>query len=361
MNSNQKADLAALAALGNLEPEERVWVEGHLTGDRQAQARRAEYSNTLATLIRADAARDQTSAPAPALKARVLASIAQTPQQHIVLTPRRPIPPPAAPKSRAEPTRRPGVLIPFLPWAIAACLALVAGWASWHLGFRSAQGVAPSTGLAKTEGAPNQFAGRAVDVDALRQAEQEIAELKERVSEAEAARVLAEANAAQEVQQRVAEVVRQRQAAEASVAEMAVALREREQRLQDVEQLVLDRIVGASSLEALKVVDLAPIRPEAAGARGVVVWSPDESSGVIVVSGMPDLRADQDYQIWIIDPAFQNPVNGGVFVVDQNGSARLRFTSERPDVNAVRFAVSRERKGGVPVAQNPLLVMSPPL
>jgi hypothetical protein len=80
---------------------------------------------------------------------------------------------------------------------------------------------------------------------------------------------------------------------------------------------------------------------------------------VLTVDKLPALGADQDYQLWVVDPQYANPVDGGVFTVDpQSGAARVissPATSRWP--RSPRFAVTLERKGGVPKAEGPFVLL----
>jgi hypothetical protein len=51
-------------------------------------------------------------------------------------------------------------------------------------------------------------------------------------------------------------------------------------------------------------------------------------------------------------------VDGGVFTVEPtSGAARLKFKADRP-VGAINaFAITRERKGGVPKAEGPFVLL----
>ena len=57
-------------------------------------------------------------------------------------------------------------------------------------------------------------------------------------------------------------------------------------------------------------------------------------------------------------PPDPNPVDGGVFTVDPTtGERRMKFKAKQP-VGAVNaFAVTLERKGGVPKAEGPFVLL----
>ncbi|MBC8039597.1 MAG: anti-sigma factor, partial [Opitutaceae bacterium] len=88
----------------------------------------------------------------------------------------------------------------------------------------------------------------------------------------------------------------------------------------------LDRLVATETLVAdlrrqsdiarLKIASLKSLAGNSPEARAVAVWNPDSQEGVLVVSKLPALDADKDYQLWVVDPQYPIPVDGGVFTVD---------------------------------------------
>jgi len=130
----------------------------------------------------------------------------------------------------------------------------------------------------------------------------------------------------------------------------------------------LDRLVSADRLitelrqqadvARLKITSLASLAGDSPQAHAIAVWNPDRQEGVLVVSRLPALAPDKDYQLWVIDPQYQIPVDGGVFTVDnQTGEARLNFKPGKTVAVAQTFAVSLERKGGVPKAEGPMMLI----
>jgi anti-sigma-K factor RskA len=52
-------------------------------------------------------------------------------------------------------------------------------------------------------------------------------------------------------------------------------------------------------------------------------------------------------------------VNSGVFAVDPvTGEAHVVFRADKPIKSAAKFAVSLERKGGVPSPEGPIVLLS---
>lgn len=131
----------------------------------------------------------------------------------------------------------------------------------------------------------------------------------------------------------------------------------------------LDRLAAAdrqltdlriqADVARLKIASLTSLAGNSPQARAIAVWSPDRQEGVLVVSKLPPLQTDQDYQLWVIDPQYPIPVDGGVFTVDPaTGEARVSFKPNKAVAVAQTFAVSLERKGGVPKAEGPMMLIS---
>jgi anti-sigma-K factor RskA len=128
--------------------------------------------------------------------------------------------------------------------------------------------------------------------------------------------------------------------------------------LQNAEARVAQLALEADVAQ-LKITSLASLLGDSPEAQAIAVWHPAQQRGVLTVDKMPALAEDRDYQLWVIDPAYETPVDGGVFRVDPaTGRARVDFTPDRPVAEVTTFAVSLERKGGVPVAEGPMVLLS---
>ena len=112
-------------------------------------------------------------------------------------------------------------------------------------------------------------------------------------------------------------------------------------------------------LDRLKIVPLVSARGLAAPALAIVLWNPVRQEGELVVANLTPPAPDKDYQIWIMDPQYPAPVGAGVLTVGTTaGDVRILFKPDRPVAAAARFAVSLERKGGVPRAEGPIVLSS---
>jgi anti-sigma-K factor RskA len=110
-------------------------------------------------------------------------------------------------------------------------------------------------------------------------------------------------------------------------------------------------------LTRLKITALASLAGNTPEARAIAVWDPRRETGLLTVDKLPVIADNQDYQIWVVDPAYQNPVDGGVFKPGADGKAVLTFKGNKPISAVAAFAVSLERKGGVPKAEGPIVLL----
>jgi anti-sigma-K factor RskA len=295
MIDERHEELAALAAFDLLDAAEQR--EFDALADRHPELR------TLADELRAAGASLATLAPAAQppdrLKARLLGEIALRPA---------PVPPPHSAEITSFPSWR--------SWLVAVSLATAAGlaFATTWLGERYL--------AARSENDLLRQQAALADV-ALRGVRNQLA--AERLV---AGRELADARAGlSEAGRQIAALNRQLKA-EGDLAHFKLA--------------ALTSLLGNS--------------PQA---LAIAVWDPNEQKGFLKVSHLPAPGANKDYQLWVIDPQYANPVDGGTFQVDpQTGEATIPFSAGKRIGSAQKFAVSMERKGGVPKAEGPIVLLS---
>lgn len=87
-----------------------------------------------------------------------------------------------------------------------------------------------------------------------------------------------------------------------------------------------------------------------------LVWDKDSQEGILNVRRLPNSGDGKDYQLWVIDPKLAAPVSAGVFQVNADGSATVKFAPVQPVSDATTFAVTLERTGGVPQAEGPVVL-----
>lgn len=209
----------------------------------------------------------------------------------------------AAPRQMARPAGRTGARSASFAWAAAAAFAVLAGYLGWHTqrlqGELDQQRAAVASAGAEAE---QRFSSARAEVDVWRE-----------------------------------RLERERAEATAVIAEL--------RRQTDVAEL--------------KVASLASLLGNSPAAEAIAVWNPLTQEGMLTVVNLPALEANKDYQLWLIDPQYPIPVDGGVFRVDPaTGEARVTFKPDRPVKVVEKFAVSLERAGGVPKAEGPMVLLS---
>ena len=154
----------------------------------------------------------------------------------------------------------------------------------------------------------------------------------------------------------------QRQAAEVALAQTRTDLDEAKRQLTASSLQVAslsDKLKSEGDLAHYKISALASMLGNSPEAIAVAVWDPSRQQGVLSVEKLPALAPEKDYQLWVIDKQYPNPVNGGVFVVDPaTGEAHIVFRADKHVDSIAKFAVSLERKGGVPKAEGPIVLLS---
>jgi anti-sigma-K factor RskA len=293
MTRDQLEELASLHALGLLDGEEKRVFEEHVRADPEARDIAARLGLAAAGL----ALTAEPAEPPASLKTRVMSALpdrAGAPGSPGSVTPATSSP------AKSLPAREENlVAFRWVPWALAASLALVCGLVvKSNLALRS------------------QIATAEKDTQSLR------ATLGERDTELSRDRILI-ARAAQESQ---------------------------------AMQAQLDEAVKRGALDALRVALLESQLKDAPAARAVAVLNNETQEGVFTVENLPPAPAGKEYQLWIVDPKYTNPVDGGVFNTTPDGKLEYRFQPKQA-VSAVNaFAVSLETAGGVPVAQGPMVL-----
>jgi hypothetical protein len=90
---------------------------------------------------------------------------------------------------------------------------------------------------------------------------------------------------------------------------------------------------------------------------GIIVWDYDNQSGVMQLSNLPSLPPDFRYQLWVLDPNFDDFVAGGTFDIPAN-VPQFEYTF-RPggDIReAVGYAVTAEDLAGTAAPRGPTVV-----
>ncbi len=112
-----------------------------------------------------------------------------------------------------------------------------------------------------------------------------------------------------------------------------------------------------SDLKRLKVTLLRPPAENADDSLAVVVWDQKDQAGLLSVDQLPPNDEGQDYQIWIADPAQNEPVNGGAFHLRPSEKLVFAFKPDKPITVATGFAITREKKGGSASSEGPTVLL----
>ncbi len=364
MIEERHEELASLYAFDLLEGEELTRFEEALARDPELQSLVRSLRDTSAHFAYA------ASTPPPiTLKERVLSNL-------------KPQAVSAAPQ--AEIIRPPFSVFrsPQIPWAVAACFAVLAAW----LGQRALSARSELSHLRRQNAIADvtlQSVRQQLEADRIVTRRQ--IDTLDRDLKAEQAR-LAEARA--EVLRTTSQLAAANDRARAAtdytlqLAEARRVLADRETQVASLTQRV-DALAGASAelgrqlelardrmgqlasdmlrereLADFKISVLASLARDHPQALAVAVWDSPRKEGVLKVENLPALSPTQDYQLWVVDPQYKDPVDGGVFTVTPGtGEARLTFTAKQPVTAVNAFAISLERKGGVPKAEGPILLL----
>lgn len=355
MIDERREELAALYALDLLEEGEHAAFEAELAIDPALGKLVREFRASAIALTHAAPGAN----PPASLRARVLASA-------------------AAPRSASGVSN----ILSFrtlAPWAAAACFAGLAAWLGEH--YLASQSEASllhdqvaAAELAIRSAQNENDAAQIVARHQLDQLNRQVTETSRQLAAADQRATAAESRLADsalqlaDAQKKLAvstqQIAQLNQRLEASVRladDTHRRSRELDQALSAAQAQVvaLQRDLQAQGdLANFTITTLASLLKNTPQALAVAVWNPTKQEGVLKVDKLPALAANQDYQLWVVDPQYANPVDGGVFTVDpQSGAARVKFTGKQPVAAISAFAVTLERKGGVPKAEGPFVLL----
>lgn len=344
MIDERHEELASLYALGLMDDADRRAFEERLEESRELRRLVDDLRGASAAL----AASLPPLTPPPELRARLLESIAPTAPVVDATA--------AAGSNILRPP--PSVFRGLIPWGVAACFATVAAW----LAFRGAATLSEVEVLRQEA----QLAEAGLKLERLRLerdrilAGRQIGDLGRQLDgasrELSSARAdLADAQSRLTTRETQVAVLTERiDALAGASADLGRQVFAANQRVTDLQRAL--KVQG--DIADLKITTLASMLGNSPEARAVAVWDPGRQQGVLQVDRLPALAANEDYQLWVVDPQYPNPVDGGVFTVEPaSGGARVNFRANQPVRAIAAFAVTRERKGGVPKAEGPFVLL----
>ncbi len=136
-----------------------------------------------------------------------------------------------------------------------------------------------------------------------------------------------------------------------------------ERRAQSAEaELAISRD-NASNSDVLRRVSYCPLEAVPAaqqtGPQAAVLWDAANRRGRLHITKLPAPGEGKDYQLWTVETGIKDPVSAGVVKVGADHSAEIDFQPDGDDgkTPVVAFALSRERAGGVPKNEGPILFL----
>jgi hypothetical protein len=118
-----------------------------------------------------------------------------------------------------------------------------------------------------------------------------------------------------------------------------------------------------TQLEAIPGTQKYTVAKADPGQSGEIVWHSGKQEGYLELKSFtPNDPQQARYQIWIVDgtrkdPKHAQPVDGGLFDVNPDGSALVPVRSALPVGEAVAFAITKEVPTGVVVSEGPHLMV----
>lgn len=306
MDEERFEELAAMNAFGMLENDEKRALDGAIARDKEVRSLCTELDQTAGELGYLVAPVE----PPANMKKRIRAKMRATGVKGAGL-------------SR-------GVVIGGIGWALAAGLAVASVWL-----WQDRAGMTRQLEAASRAMAPVNPATPVVD-DGKAKARTLEEELKKRRDEFEA----------------------QKQA----LATEIESLRKQETESKAQNAKLTAEVAELKKQEAESQLQIATLQSkvwEYRRSEMLVVWDQKRSQGVVILDKMPKVDSDKDYQLWIVDPTKPDPVSGGVVTVDSKGSGKTTFKPVVTVTGEAKFAISVEKKGGVPKAEGPIVLVGP--
>jgi anti-sigma-K factor RskA len=91
-------------------------------------------------------------------------------------------------------------------------------------------------------------------------------------------------------------------------------------------------------------------------ADGIMLIREGDSTGTLLVNGLPDLGPEQQYQLWLVKDEIR--LSGAVFSATEEGFTLVQVTAPEPLVAYSRFGITIEPTGGSPGPTGPGVLRS---
>ena len=299
MIDEQQQDLVLQYLLGELDASQMEQVRAQIDSNPELRNFVTEMEETMASL---------------AYSAKPLPAPESIPERILRAEGRRARPVAETPKQKV-------VFVRFVPWALAACLAIACA----------------VLGLERTR---------------LKEAfTKELAALREANSRTNTALAQLQ-QSSKELEKRVTGLQQENQDARSEIAALKERSAKDEQSLAAFQQKDAEsqkELAALRQKDLLSQIRIATLKAQVAAyqqTNAVVVWDPDRKSGVLQLDKLPPAAAGKDYQLWVIDAKNPQPVSAGVLAVPNAGLIRTSFRPGGAVESAAAFAISVEKRGG---------------
>src|SRR5688572_16419671 len=293
MIDERRETQASLYVLGALPDDELLEFESAMRADLELQMLVKELHNASGAMV---AAYPRVSPPA-GFKQRILAAVdaRETAQASVI----------------SLESERPVSWMAWVPWALAACFAvLCVALISIGQSLRQqAVGLNEELGERNTEAAELRR-----QMDALQaRVVQQTTNYQDRLVEVQK-QVL---KRIEDLNRQTAALTNQLRQQQAEAQRQMVVYRDQAERLAREKKVLEEALTGIvpGGTEPLSTSLIAILRPTDVGQRdvlGAAVWSPSDQRGLLVLENLPPLPPNQSYQLWLIDPKLNSPASGGV-------------------------------------------------
>jgi anti-sigma-K factor RskA len=160
-----------------------------------------------------------------------------------------------------------------------------------------------------------------------------------------------------QLDQRAAELAQSEASSKASADKARAEEQDLVKKLTDADTKISDlskQLQDVTQKLGVKNMELAVLRATSTNSRyaegsAAVVWNQERQEGILKIENMPGVQGAKDYQLWVVCKQCKHPVSAGVIKVEPDGTTSITFKPKEHIAEALKFAISVEEKGGVPV------------